>query len=260
MAELTEIPQFPAFVPDADPTSVAQRWKRWSDRFENLIIALGVTDNTRKKALLFHLAGEPVYEIYEGLVIPAVAEDADPAVDNVYINTKRAMDDHFNPKRNAEFEVYSFHKAQQHQDETTDAYHARLRSLARYCEFTNTDSELKSHIIQTCTSTRLRRRALSEPTLTLQQLLDTTRSMEAAERQVKSIEGSSSSTEVGLGGTSVAAVQQSENFRHPNRQLASNAANRPKPSGTCTNCGGPFPHPGGITNCPGYEVRCNCCF
>jgi len=261
MAELTAIPQLAAFIPDTDPTSAAQRWKRWSDRFENLLIALNVTDNARKKALMLHLAGEAVYEIYEGLVVQEVAQDADPAIDNVYVNAKRALDGHFNPKRNAEFEVYTFRKAQQHQDETIDTYHVRLRSLAKYCEFSNIDSELKSHIIQTCTSTRLRRRALSEPNMTLQQLLDAARSMEAAERQVKSIEGDSKNNTAGLGDASIAAVEQSVNrFQPPNRQGLINAGRITSSQYTCRNCGGPFPHPGGRTSCPSYGLRCNHCF
>ena len=88
MADLANmcIPQIAPFIPDADPTSVAQRWRRWSDRFDNLIIALNITDAARKKALLLHLAGE-VYDVFQGLIVADVANEADPAVDNVYINT-----------------------------------------------------------------------------------------------------------------------------------------------------------------------------
>ena len=56
----------------------------------------------QEEALLLHMAGEAVYEIYDGLFVAAVAQDADPEVDNVYPNTKQALDNHFNQKRNAE--------------------------------------------------------------------------------------------------------------------------------------------------------------
>jgi len=166
MADIANIPQIAPFVPDADPTSVAQRWKRWSDHLDNLIVALNITDPAHKKALLLHLAGDTVYDIYQGLIIPDVADDADPDEDNVYINAKRAVDAQFNPQRNTKFEVYTFRKTRQRSTETLDAYHARLRSLTKHCDFANTDAEIKSHIIQTCTLTRLRRKALTEPTLT----------------------------------------------------------------------------------------------
>ena len=70
-----------------------------------------------------------------------VAEDADPAVSNEYINAKTALNEYLNPKRNVEvytfrlarqradveFEVYTFPLARQRADKTTDSYHARLR-------------------------------------------------------------------------------------------------------------------------------------
>lgn len=237
MADLGSIPQLAAFVPDSDPTSAAQRWKRWSDRLDNLIVALNITDPARKKALLLHLAGEQVYDIYQGLVVADVAADADPAVDNVYLAAKRALDEHFSPKKNSEFEVYTFRKAEQRPDETTDSYLARLRSLAKYCGFTNIDSEIKSHIIQTCTSTRLRRRALSEPDLTLKQLVDIARSMEIADRQLKSIEGGSKAR-AAADEPIVAAVRSADkSWRKPPQVQGTS-------SQTCRNCGGPFPHPG----------------
>jgi len=172
---------------------VAQRWKRWSDHFDNLTVALNITDPTRQKALFLHLAGDAVYDIiYQGLVLPDVAEDANPEEDNVYINAKRALNDYFTPRRNSEFEIYSFRKSTQAGNETIDAYHARLRALANYCQFRDTDAEIKSHIIQTCISTRLRSKELTEPNLTLNQLVDIGRAMETSKRQIRDIEAATS--------------------------------------------------------------------
>ena len=93
------IPSMAAFMPDVEPNSVAPRWKRWSESFENLIVAMNVTDHARKKALLLHLAGEGIFEIFEGLVLDDIPDDADAAVTNVYTVAKKALDDHFNPKK-----------------------------------------------------------------------------------------------------------------------------------------------------------------
>jgi len=91
MSDITNITHIAPFVPDSDPTSVAQRWKRWSDRFDNLTVALNITDPARLKALFLHLAGD---DIYQSLVVPDVAENAIPEEDNVHINAKRALDDY----------------------------------------------------------------------------------------------------------------------------------------------------------------------
>ncbi len=72
--------------------------------------------------------------------------------------------------------------------ETIDAFHTRLRQLATTCEFSNPEREIKSQIILTCSSSRLRRRALRDSSLTLKQLLDLARAFEMSETQAAGIE------------------------------------------------------------------------
>ena len=62
---------------------------------------------------------------------------------------------------------------------------ARLRLLTKYCQLQNVDAEIKSHTIQTCLSSRLRCRALSQADLSY--LLVIARSIETTVRQVKVI-------------------------------------------------------------------------
>lgn len=73
-----------------------------------------------------------------------------------------------------------------------DTYHTRLRQLATTFEFADNDSEIKSQIIQSCTSSKLRRKALSEE-MTLNKLLETARTLEQAEKQASGIENNNSS-------------------------------------------------------------------
>ena len=216
MAEISigSLTSQPAFLPDSDQTSTAQRCKSWLERFEILLIAIGVADNIKKRALLLHLAGERDYEIFQGLVVAVVAEDVELAVNNEYINAQTALNEYFNPKRNVEFEIYTFRLARQRADETTDSYHARLRILAKYCEFVNLDSEIKSHIIQTFTSSRLRSRVLTEPEMTLANLLIIARAMESIGRPTKVIESGNTQA--------VAAVRPHDNKQQsPSPRLSS---------------------------------------
>ena len=244
--------QLPPFRPDEEGiSSLAPRWKRWSDRFDNLMTALNVTDNARKKALLLHLAGETVFDIFEGLVVAEIAHDADPAVDNVYTVAKRALDEHFNPKKNIEFERYSFRLAKQNNGESIEAYVVRLRSLAKYCEFANADAEIKSHLIQTCKSSRLRRRALTDAAMTLHAMIDLGRSMEMSERQSKAIEGKPSESQT-TSDESVNRVNRKPFFK--NRKPS-----EPSKSDVCRNCGKAYPHPGGRSGCPAFSTACRSC-
>ena len=58
---------FQHFDPDSETATVSQRWKNWKSRFENFLVANNITNNTRKRALLLHHAGERVCDIFETL-------------------------------------------------------------------------------------------------------------------------------------------------------------------------------------------------
>ena len=68
------------------------------------------------------------------------------------------------------------------------AYCTQLKQLVKTCEFTDTDCEIKSQIIQNCPSTKLRRKALTNSTITLQALLDLGKTMELTDSQSASLE------------------------------------------------------------------------
>ena len=75
-----------------------------------------------------------------------------------------------------------FGKAVQLPGENLDTYCTRLRMLAKNCEFVDTDIEIKAQLIQGCTSTRLRRRALREPDKDLDDLFEHGRSLELSQQ------------------------------------------------------------------------------
>jgi len=116
-----------------------------SDRFDNLLVVVNITDQAHMNAMLLHLAGEAlrllagevVYDVHQGLVVEPVPEGADPAVDNEYINAKHALDVHFSLKCNTEFEIYTFCRSTQANTETLEAYHTHLRALSKHCQFRN---------------------------------------------------------------------------------------------------------------------------
>ena len=62
-----------------------------------------------------------------------------------------------------------------------------LHQIARKCEFSDSDLEIKRQLIQGTISARLRRKAI-EQSLTLDQILKNARAMEAAEEQTIQIE------------------------------------------------------------------------
>ena len=77
-----------------------------------------------------------------------------------------------------------------HSGESINAFHSPLRQLSATCEFGDVDKEIKSQIILSCSTQRLRRKALRDTTMTLETLLNEARTLEISETQAKDIESS----------------------------------------------------------------------
>jgi hypothetical protein len=162
MAARVDLPSMPQFDPRVDYNSLATRWEQWLKRFHLYLRAGKITDKTQQRALLLYMAGPQVQTIFETLANDFL---------NDFKTAVEKLTEYFMPKKNLEYEIYIFRKARQTTDETLDQCHMRLRKLATTCEFTDADSEIKTQIIRSCVSTRLRIKTLRDSTLTLSALL-----------------------------------------------------------------------------------------
>ena len=175
----TGLPPFPAFDVE-NQGNLAARWQRCFVRFENLMVALDVKDDKRKRALLLHYMGESTLDIFETLAETGTAEGYKKACD--------ALNKQFTPQKNTSFEVYKFRNTKQRVDETLDQYHVRLVQMSKYCEFEKPDKELNAQIELGTISKQLRRHAFRNPKLTLSELLAFGRTQEITESDAKGIE------------------------------------------------------------------------
>ena len=73
-----------------------------------------------------------------------------------YDTAQAKLDAYFSPKKNIDYQIFQFHQAVQQPGETVDQFVTRLRKLAATCEFHNVSKEIKSAVIQNCSSKRLR--------------------------------------------------------------------------------------------------------
>ena len=152
----------------------------------------------------------------------------------------------FPPKKNVDYQVFQFRQAVQQPGETVDQFVTRLRKLAATCEFSDVAKEIKSAVIQNCLSKRLRRYALREDALTLDNLMAKARSLEASEMEASGMERKLPTEEANL----VSQKQQSK---------ASRQMNKPTPSNnkTCRQCGLTWPH--NAKPCPAKGQVCHKC-
>ena len=142
----------PIFELKSDPTNTSARWTQWLQRFRMYLAAAYIKDDTQKCAILLYQSGPEVFEIFKTLPDTGEAKDFKKAAD--------ALTAHFEADKNKIYQTYLFRQAKQMTTETIDQFHTRLRGLAKYCDFHDTDFEIKIQIVCNGTSTRLRKRAL----------------------------------------------------------------------------------------------------
>ena len=86
-------------------------------------IAMKITEDKQKRALLLHYGGSEVDEIFDTL--QDVGEDKD------YKKVVEKLTAHFSPQVDATYEVYNFRQVKQKDGETLDSFHPCLRSLEK---------------------------------------------------------------------------------------------------------------------------------
>ena len=171
--EMNVLPKFDCF---SDPATIGPRWTRWLTSFElyadgkGLIISEGTTAATkqRRRAMLLHLAGPDVQEIFTTLTETGDATN--------YASAVEALNAYFVPQVNSAFARQTFHRITQNPGETVQQFVTRLRKAAKDCDFgTDTDNQIRDAVLNKCTSTYIKRKLLEEG-----QGLNLTRTLEVA--------------------------------------------------------------------------------
>ncbi len=181
MAMALNLPPLGPFDVHTDPAGIGVRWGKWVSSFKLYLMASGIKDDAQKRALLLHLGGSDVQDIFATMEDTGEDKDYDVAL------TK--LNDYFTPKKNVPYERHIFRQAVQEQGESVDSFVSRLKQLAVTCDFgDHKDDFIRDQVIDKCTSTALRRRLLREKDLTLSILQDIARTMEAADQQAAKME------------------------------------------------------------------------
>ena len=214
----------PPFAVDAEiGLSLASRWKLWLRDFDTFLLASGITDKKRQRALLLYQAGPQVREIF--------AQLSDVGGETDFALAKEKLTQYFEPQKNRRYEVYRFRELKQGEQESLDNFHTRLRKMAKVCEFHDENFEIEEQIIIGGRSSRIRKRALRDPDYSLKDMLIDGRRDETSDYQAKDIESKEGYTE------------------NTNRLEM-------KPKKTCNNCGGEWPH---LAQCPAKGKTCRKC-
>ena len=150
---------------------------------KGLIIQADKDDNkVQRRALLLHLAGEDVQEIFETL------SDAGGIKD--YGKAEKALNDYFIPKVNSTYQSHVFRSMEQHDGETVAQFVTRLTQVVKDCDYgEQAENQIRDQVVLRCKSHELRRKLLEKgEKLTLELLLSTAANHERVQSQLESLE------------------------------------------------------------------------
>ena len=160
----------------------ATEWEDYVERLENYFVAHDIKSDTKKKAVLLSDCGAATYKLIRSLVVPQKPSELEYKV--LLAKTK----EHFAPTPSCNVERYKFNTRVQQLDESVATYIAQLCALSTYCEFGEMlEDMLRDRIVCGISDARIQRRLLAEPRLTYAKAVQLSQSMEAAERNSKTI-------------------------------------------------------------------------
>ena len=205
---------------EIEPVDTAStRWDRWVRRFDNFVVAKGITNDTRIKAMMLHHAGETVFELSESVGVL----DTD-----TYAVAREKLTAYFSPRRNTEYKIFVFRQTQQLPGggETLDQFHARLLQLSKNCNFANRDGEIRSQIIQKCAMAKIRDKGLSEADITLEQLLRYGRTLESTIQQSLVMSNSAHAMSTTAPSVNAVSSRQQQHYGKTNKGASRDSGNQ----------------------------------
>ena len=130
--------------------------------------ASGISDPTQKRALLLHLAGPKVRDVFNNS-IPATARGE--AKD--YQKAMDCLSEHFKPRKNALMARQAFIAANLIAGETINNFITRLQKLAEHCKYEGErDNQVRDRAISDIQDKNLKSKLYREGTLTIDKLME----------------------------------------------------------------------------------------
>ena len=177
-------------LPSVAPYVKGVDFNRWLKGFDFYVAAMDINDNGRKTAVLMHLMGAEVQDIYDTLPEPQLPPT--PTCFEVCVAKLRA---YLQPTTNVMAERINFQRTSMAASETFDDFIARLRAVAGRCAFPAADlhRELRDRSVAGATP-RIQERLLQTVgskgnDFTLTDLQATARAYEETQRLVAQFRG-----------------------------------------------------------------------
>ena len=207
----TTLGQLQEFNPDSDSFSV------YVERVKLFFTVNDIAEGKRA-AVFLNFIGARAYELLRSLLTPTLPQSLK------YSEVVGLLREHYEPQPIVVAERFHFHRRNQREGESIAEYMAALRKLSTHCDFkTYLNEALRDRLVCGLRSESIQRRLLAEKELSLQKAMELSQGMEAANRNAKSLKGTSPAI------NKVRTVQT--------HKSSSNQRVAQRPSAPCHRCG-----------------------
>ncbi len=157
-----------------------EEWLQYKERLEQFFIANSITVNEKKRAVFLSVVGAETFKVLRSLVSPEKPGDKSLA------DLLQKLEDHFSPKPSEIVERFKFHTSFRKPGESMAAYLARLRALAKYCNFgASLEDMIRDRLVCGINDIAIQKRLLAEPKLTYKKAVEVAHSLERADKNIQ---------------------------------------------------------------------------
>ena len=150
-------------------------WPLYVERLGHVLVANGITEEPKKRAIFLSVIGASNYKLLSSLVAPAKPGEKE------YTELVEKLSEHFTPAPSEIVERFKFHTRFRKPGESVTSYVSELRSIAKRCNFSATlETMLRDRIVCGINDAVIQRRLLSEKELTFKSALEVAQGMESA--------------------------------------------------------------------------------
>ena len=174
----TTLGQLKEFNPDSDLFSA------YVERV-NIFFTVNDISGDKRAAVFLNFIGARAYELLRSLLTPTLPQTLK------YSELVNLLREHYDPHPVVIAERFHFHRRNQREGESIAEFMAELRRLSTHCDFKSYLNEaLRDRLVCGLRSESTQRRLLAEKDLSLQKAMEIAQGMEAADRNTKSLKGS----------------------------------------------------------------------
>ena len=248
---------------DFSTRNLAENWRRFKQRFELYLEAIGKSNakNKTKNAILLTVAGDEAINVYNTLALTDEDKEtaAEGSVSQVIKHTSviAKLDEYCAPRVNETYKQYVFRNRVQRSMEPVEKFITDLKVKVKTCNFgVLEDSLVRDQLVLGVSDVKLKERLLREVNLDLTKAEKLCLAAEAVSEQIRSLQsvGQQNTSEPRIDNIGTSNALSSRSRKRGGRAGGNGNATVAKPF-DCRNCGTKhMPR-----SCPAFQTKCANC-